>query len=213
MKIKKVLFWAVAVFGLTSCMDWEDLYVRGGADIEARVDRIEIDWNSGLVEIRYHDKPYISVDELYSRSQDLYHYLSGHTLKVRDGNLSTSRSELLVYLPLGSVYEKLDVETSSAKVDADIDSKFINIETNSGKVKLSTSESVKGVDIETGSGDVTLWLPRTTSFILDFNSFSGRLESEFRLTEDFGLWKHGVGQGASINIETYSGNAELLIWE
>lgn len=203
MKSRFLLPLLALVLAFTACEPWEDYYTQGGADISGRVDEMEIDWTSGLVQVRYHDQGYISIFE-EGGTRALYHRYDGRRLKIR----GRKRATLQVWLPTDMILNTVEMETTSADIDADIDCNFLDVETVSGNVDIQTFVEPRIINLETVSGDIHLGMLREANFTVDFDSVSGDLFSDFTLSGHSGHFSHGYG-GTRISIETVSGDAEI----
>ena len=64
--MKKILYIALAasMLCISSCSSFEyDYYTKGASDIHESIERLQIDWPSGTVTLRYHDLDYIKFSE------------------------------------------------------------------------------------------------------------------------------------------------------
>jgi len=78
------------------------------------------------------------------------------------------------------------------------------LKTDAGSINFQgTIESGANVQFESGSGAITIALPASSAFHLDFSSISGTLKN------DFGSNNVGSGQPATLQITTSSGSIYL----
>jgi DUF4097 and DUF4098 domain-containing protein YvlB len=111
---------------------------------------------------------------------------------------------------------RLDIKTFSAPVTVMGVSESQKIDGFSSEVRVETSQWGDGnsLDINTFSGDVTLRLPDTARGEVDFNSFSGRFESDLPVTltnssrRNFRGALNGGGSG-DFRLKTFSGSVSI----
>lgn len=98
----------------------------------------------------------------------------------------------------GVTADTLDAETTSG--GAELDGRFGGLEltTVSGELRFTCAEAPRALNADTTSGDVTLYLPKGSSFRLDWDTVSGDLDNEF-----------GSGGSAEYSVDTVSGNLTL----
>lgn len=114
--------------------------------------------------------------------------------KVKIGSTSGDIS-----LALG-VVEELDVSTVSGRVQAEaLQCGSADLESTSGDITLQLRDLAGPCDIDTVSGRVKLSLPEGAAFDLDFDTVSGKLDSELT----------GTPGGVPIEVDTTSGNLTL----
>lgn len=220
LNMKRVLFTLMlAACSLSSCLyiDMDLKYVEGCADIYERVTDIDIDWDYGVVQVRYWDEDYVSFHEEsyyggYVGSPMCY-YLRGTSLSlrnVRSGHSNESKT-LTLYLPHDTFYRNIDIETVNADVDADVDCDDIDIETVDGGIVYSTiNANMHSIDIDTVRGDIELKLPMGISFNCDFDTQSGSLYSEFSGLYNGDEFIYGNGR-TDIDVDTVRGSLSLTI--
>lgn len=97
---------------------------------------------------------------------------------------------------------KANAVSGRIKLDITDCSGEVNVETVSGSVKLSLGECPCKLDVQTVSGGVDILLPEDSLFALDFDTTSGRCDSEFGNRKD---------ADASFEVETVSGNLTIEI--
>lgn len=124
-------------------------------------------------------------------------------------------------IQLSSVHGDVDAQTVSGDISLpNGQSRMLRMESVSGNLTYGGTVSSDGrYDFHSHSGDVTLRVPSDVGASLGLETFSGSIESEFRvlIQTDTGD-RHGAGQhidttlgkgGAHINIETFSGDIRL----
>ena len=111
---------------------------------------------------------------------------------------------------------RLDIKTFSAPVTVIGVSESQKIDGFSSDIRIETSQWGDGnsLDINTFSGDVTLRLPDSARGEVDFNSFSGRFESDLPVTltnssrRNFRGALNGGGSG-DFRLKTFSGSVSI----
>jgi len=111
----------------------------------------------------------------------------------------------------------LRMTSFSAPIEVDgIDAADVHARTFSGKVDLrfDTWQPHQQIDIKTFSGRVALRVPDSAAGHIDFNSFSGRLDSDIPLTlhstsrRNLSAELGGAGDG-SLRVHTFSGGVKI----
>lgn len=178
-RISSVIGILVAFFALFACVacngsfrggayvyENADKYTAGGGMVAEPVRNLEIDWVSGVAFIHYHTKDTVEFSEeckkeLTEDTQMYYSYDSG-TLRIKfakSGSVLFNPTEkrLNVYLPEGTVLDKLETDTVSANVTAEgISAKKIDVDTVSGGIKLESFNDTQEVEADSTSADVIL---------------------------------------------------------
>lgn len=111
---------------------------------------------------------------------------------------------------------RLDIKTFSAPVTVIGVSASQNIDGFSSDIIIESTEFGDGndIDVNTFSGDVRLRLPASARGNIDFNSFSGRFESDLPVTlnsssrRNFRGTLNGGGNGA-FRLKTFSGDVSI----
>ena len=111
---------------------------------------------------------------------------------------------------------RLDIKTFSAPVTVIGVSESQKIDGFSSDIRIEASQWGDGnsLDINTFSGDVNLRLPDNARGEIDFNSFSGRFESDLPVTltnssrRNFRGALNGVGSG-DFRLKTFSGSVSI----
>ncbi|MDE7298630.1 MAG: hypothetical protein K2N94_07345, partial [Lachnospiraceae bacterium] len=105
-----------------------DKYTMGNAELQADgIEKLDIEWLSGTVEISYHSENTIVISETSNKSLDekttMYYLVDGDTLRVKfakSGNwdFKNLSKELEVWLPEGMELKELAADTVSADISA-----------------------------------------------------------------------------------------------
>jgi hypothetical protein len=111
---------------------------------------------------------------------------------------------------------RLDVNSFSAPIEVENVQGAHRLKTFSADIRLAASSwnEGDGLDLETFSGDVQLRLPDTARGAINFDSFSGRFDSDLPVTlqssskRDFRGDLNGGGS-ASFRVKTFSGSASI----
>ncbi len=215
MRIKKtisalLIIFALCVTSLVSCGGAfryanSKQYTKGGATLNAQIDRLEIEWIAGKVKIAYHTENTVKFSEESDKALDdnnsLYYWLDGKTLHIKfarsgRGNYLNVGKTLTLYLPAGITIRDADIETVSA--DVEIGAVAFNntdIETVSGNVSVKAASFASKVEISTTSGDINAAIASTTNEI-DIETTSGNVN----ITSD------GI---ADLDVDTTSGRVDI----
>ncbi len=107
----------------------------------------------------------------------------------------------------------LDVETVSGKLTLGGEvTNALTVESVSGELNLSSAACPNRTKLETVGGNVTLALPSHASFRLKYMTASGKLTSDFALSQNGEYRVHGSGD-CSVHVETKSGDLALVFAE
>lgn len=132
-----------------------------------------------------------------------------------------SEGELLVDTGSGDVsggriaVSSLSVDTGSGDVTLDeVRAPEVMVDTGSGEVSLTFDTGPAEVSVDTGSGDVELTLPSSWTGAVEFDTASGDIHTDFRVTveemdDDYLRGRIGEG-GGSLEVDTGSGDIRLL---
>ena len=199
-----------------------DLYTVGSASISAsEVNKIEIDWVNGNVEIEQTSSNTLQVIEeksAESEKERMRYYLDGNVLKVKycesglRGDINVQNKNLRVELPAGIA---LDIDCVAASVTIGVmEVKELSLESVSGSVtaerivcdeaefetvsgKISVGELIgKSLSIDSVSGDVSL--TRLSVGALEAETVSGNLS-------------FCVQQALTAEVESTSGNVTFTL--
>jgi len=145
---------------------------------------------------------------------------SGNTINVDANHRLVERrndnvveTDFDIQVPAGT---QLDIKTFSAPVTVVGVTETQRIDGFSSDIRVETSQWTDGsdLDINTFSGDVTLRLPDNARGEIDFNSFSGRFESDLPVTlsnsnrRNFRGSLNGGGSG-DFKLKTFSGSVSI----
>lgn len=127
------------------------------------------------------------------------------SIETGSGNVTGTR--------LGGTGLKIDTGSGDVRLSA-VSAPDANIETGSGNIELQVDATLRSFHGETGSGDVTLRAPASLSAMVDLETSSGDISSDFavavtRREEDHIVGRIGDGQG-KISVDTGSGNVKLV---
>lgn len=144
--------------------DNADLYTIGNATITMPVERVSVNWTSGLVTFATHDADTVEVTETsdieLSDSMKLHWWLDGTILRIEfaaSGHMEVidmSRKTVVITLPSSLELTNVDVYTASARLEGKIATRTLNVSCTSGPLELETGASA--VNISTASGDIAL---------------------------------------------------------
>jgi DUF4097 and DUF4098 domain-containing protein YvlB len=111
---------------------------------------------------------------------------------------------------------RLDVNSFSADIETENVQGAHRLKTFSGDIELAASawNDTDGLDLETFSGDVRLRLPDNARGSIDFDSFSGRFDSDLPVTLQSSNRRNfrgdlNGGGSASFRFKTFSGSASI----
>jgi len=208
-----------AIYQVSDSYSHAENYTSGNGYTDASVEALDIDYFSGLVDIAYTDESFASwTEEVIKGHADantsVHCWLDGTTLRIHycgSGHWDTGGpllKKLTVRIPKNVILDRIDMESVSADLHADIDVRNVDYESVSGDILLTDLRADK-IQVETVSGDALLYLPEDRGFKLDYSTVSGDLTSQIRLlSEGRGSYRYGDGFTA-IDIETVSGDLFL----
>lgn len=213
-------------------------YNAGGGEISQQVEKIDVNWVSGKVNIALHDGDEIILSETASSklktAEEVHWLVDGDTLYVkfqRAGRLFSSMQdkELTLLVPEDMKLDKIVVSSVSAEVEAELpEADAVQIDSVSGEaeVTLRKTETVRAntvsgdmtlrfatepdsIDADSVSGDVTVQLPENAGFTAKLDSVSGKVGGE--LMDGSGDGKTCIrGNGeCSISMDSVSGDLRL----
>ena len=212
-------------------------YTAGGATVTGRVEKLDVSWIAGEVNIGYHKGESVVFSEQSARSlkeeQELRWWLDGDTLCIKyaqSGFRSSANlnKELTVLLPEGMKLSNMDINMVSADLLAEnVQTDLLRINTVSGSVNLTAERadrvevnSVSGdqllrferapqrLDADAVSGDVTLLLPENAGFTAELNTVSGRVSGSMPMQKNGDRYTHGDG-ASRIHVHTVSGDLQM----
>lgn len=215
---KIVSFILMSFLVFQACEASQGNNTKGVAEVEGKVNSIEIVWNDGTVYVahsydsivRFYEKATVDLTESNSLSYrfvdgdlDIYYGPNGQN------NIGDIDKELYVYVPINMELDDLKVSSNSGEIQVDINSDEADIRSGSGAISYSNSLKEFGTSISSTSGNISLALPAKASFTLDWTTESGRLVNEdFAFNQIDGKYVCGEGD-ASLKVSTVSGNLLL----
>lgn len=181
-------------------------YTAGAANVNGRIENIDVSWIDGSVTIAYHSGNDVRLSETSDRNLDredeLHWWLDGDTLYVKyaESGIHLTRSlnkRLTVLLPEGMKLDTLKINGVSADVEAEaIAADAVEVNNVSGGVRMDVIRA-KTVKVDTVSGVVEMGADNVTT--MKVNTVSGRVELRFaREAED-------------LSVNTVSGNVEITL--
>lgn len=116
-----------------------------------------------------------------------------------------------IEISLEDAARDIEIDTTSGKVRVSaVRVNSFKVDTTSGAVELSFSAAPPKGEIDTVSGRVTLKLPDMKGFTLDFETVSGKLESDFHVKTN-GDHEYVYGNGeCCYDVETVSGSLYII---
>ena len=139
-------------------------YTIGDTEITSAVEKLDINWISGQVNIEYHAGSGIRLSETANRdiSEDekFRWWLDGTTLRIQFAkpqllSFNNLQKTLTVSLPEGIVFKDVDINTTSADISVpDMTADEIEFDSTSGNVKAEIS--TRKLDASSTSGDLNI---------------------------------------------------------
>ncbi|MBQ8556032.1 MAG: DUF4097 family beta strand repeat protein [Clostridia bacterium] len=162
--------------------DGED-YSAGGGNISGRVEKVDISWLDGMVNIAYHDGGEIvlseTADQELEEDTKLHWQLEGKTLYVKYAASGFRRQsglekQLTVQLPEDLRLEDVEIAVASAAMQADgLKADAVHIQSGSGCVALWQSGEVGEIKVDTASGSVDVAVEAAGKLVI--NTASGEV--------------------------------------
>ena len=204
-----------------------DKYTAGNAEITGKVENLDIDWDSGKLNIIPGSGNTIILEESYEgelpEEKQMHWYLDGTTLRVvydmSFGVSANTNKTLNVTVPENLIFNEVNFDVASADLNAEgLAATSADIDTASGDVNVSFTQSMKDVEIDTASGDVTIDTAQSLDQ-LDIDSASGEIHinaGDKINTVDIDTASGDVEAGFnkvpdSIKIDAASGNVTLRL--
>lgn len=195
-------------------------YAAGDCTLDDNVQHLNIDWLSGDVVIRYHDKDYIAVTEEaprpLSKDATLHYWLDGTTLRIRYAGSDRRHlfpipsKALTVYLPRDAALEGLAVETVSADIAlGDITARWIDLETVSGAIEAEGVCCAEGLEADSVSGSITVYT-QSDSSMLEAETTSGAIDVTAGALDSISLSSTSGRITAALRSLSYEGSLETL---
>lgn len=152
--------------GLSSVYyDNVEKYVVGGSDITDTVERVEIQWLSGSVNVAAHKEDIVRFSEEANRTltndNSVHYWLDGTTLRIQfcdsgEWDLNGLKKDLTVLLPEELILKGLKINGVSAEMEVgSIQAEELNLNTVSGDLEVTGCTITESADFDTTSGAVT----------------------------------------------------------
>ncbi|MCM1367789.1 MAG: DUF4097 domain-containing protein [Roseburia sp.] len=127
-------------------------------------------------------------------------------LVCKNANIDTASGDVAIG---GGRIAELSIDTASGEADIRLDSADrVEADTASGDVDIVLCSAPTSIDIDTASGDVLIKLPDDVGFTLEYGTASGRLDTEFSVTQSKDTYVCGDG-AVRIIADTASGDLTL----
>lgn len=131
----------------------------------------------------------------------------------KEKNDNVVETEFDIKVPYGT---ELDLHSFSGRLEASGVSGKINAKTFSGDIELdvATAGSLQSLNAETFSGDIRAKLPSHASGRVEFDSFSGDLDSDLPIVMRTSRRRNvsgeiGGGNGPTLHFKTFSGDLRI----
>ncbi len=141
-------------------------YSFGSGELTDKVERIEIEWSSGKLELAQHDGNAIRIEERcgaeLSEEQKVHWRVDGTTLRIWFSkpntfdliNLNSGKKELTVTLPESLRLNAAEISVASAKVCGTVNADKLTVDSSSGSIELTTDAAE--LEVDTASGDARI---------------------------------------------------------
>lgn len=199
-----------------------DKYQSGGTSISQKVEKIDISWISGKVNIISGKSNEITFSETspakLNEQNSLHYWVDGTTLRIRPNgpgfNINLPSKELTLELPEGFTADtlkievvsadmevtgikadRLEIHSTSGSLEAELSTGELSAETVSGNVSVS-GDKTKQVKVNTISGDVSLAFRKAPSN-MQLDSVSGDMTVQLPSDTEF-----------TLGVSTVSGNLD-----
>lgn len=182
------------------------------------INELDIKWVSGNVTITISDDDKIhfveSAADGLSDKETLTYKISDDELEINyckqsvfGANDGVPTKDLTVKLP-EKQYKQILVDAVSAKINIkNISADEFDCETVSGDADIYNCSFLSS-EIETVSGNTEMYLPADATFTAEFDSVSGKFETDFEITKQAGFYSCGDGQ-MKISADSVSGNLRI----
>ena len=229
-KIAIVLVLALCAVVLSGCAEITSLvtgksgnFSGGNAEINDRIENLEISWTAGSVKIEYHAANTVTLAETANRAiskdEEMQWKVEGTTLKVeymKPGvRLNSPSKHLVITLPEGISLKKANIGSTSAEIEipsltadtvsldstsgditADITAPDITAHSTSGDVKLAVHGKVNSLKLDSTSGALGVELDEADK--VSANSTSGAI-------------RIAAGKAGQVSAHSTSGNIYLAL--
>lgn len=160
-----------------------DKYQVGDVRLDGNVDKVEIHWISGGVELLASDSDTVRVKEFNTPEDEelkLRHWLDGSTLHIQpcaSGAVypGTLNKTLTIMLPAGRVDSILVDGVSCDVAMTGLEARTVSIDTVSGAAELEDCTVKERLEMDSTSGDLRASLKGALG-VLDFSTISGAAE-------------------------------------
>ncbi|MBQ0125527.1 MAG: DUF4097 family beta strand repeat protein, partial [Clostridiales bacterium] len=184
-------------------------YSAGNAEIKAKIENIDIDYASGQVNVKYHDKSALIIDEKTNMTVDdsliVHYFVDGTTLKIKfsaSGAVKAPfdlRKTLTLTLPESVKLDSIKINTSSASVFTEkLNVSKAVISTASGRVDAYVAYADE-IDVDTASGDATV-VTECGCESVNIDTASGKVKLD------------ALGYCGDVKVHSSSGNVELKLF-
>ena len=136
----------------------------GSGEITEKIERIELEWSSGRVELAQHGGSTVKIEERSSaelKQDERVHWrVDGTTLRIwfREPNgfdlLNFAKKELTLTLPETLRLDAMEISVASAEVRGSVNAEKLTVDSASGAVELTTDASE--LEADTASGEVRI---------------------------------------------------------
>lgn len=209
--------------------DHGDRYQSGDGSCDADIRVLDIDWVSGSVEIRTHDKNtvefYEESDQTIPEEYQMRYMVDGDTLRIkfcasgRWDDWKYLSKHLTVLIPETLALEEIGVDTASAETSIrTVNVKEVEVDTVSGNVNISDMDDLRNAEVDTSSGNVVIKTGDTAES-LKIGTVSGSVEitadrlKAFEIETVSGTVRLTVAEDSAGEIESVSANVNILLPE
>lgn len=162
-------------------------YISGGAEIDAEIQRIDVDWVSGAVTIVESETEVISFTEECSKSlstaKQLHYWydIKTKTLFIKFCESSykydSLQKDLYIYVPKDRVFNEVNIDVVSADTTLqNVHANVFDIDSVSGNIKITT-DTTESIYVNSVSSSLEISAVNVTS--IDFDTVSGNCDATF----------------------------------
>ena len=229
-KIALILVLALCAVTLCGCAEITSLvnggngnFSGGNAEINDRIESLDISWTSGSVKIAYHAESTVTLAETANRSiskdEQLQWKVEGTTLKVeymKPGvRINSPSKHLVITLPEGISLKKVNIGCTSADIEVpSLTADTVILDSTSGDV--SASVTAPDITAHSTSGDVKLTAGGKVN-TLGLSSTSGALSADLdevsRVSADStsGKIRIAANMAGQLSAHSTSGNIHVAL--